>query len=162
MNEGRDTLELLRLRAFLVRFLASNSSGRLLGEEDGLDVGQDTTLGDGYSGQQLVQLFVITNGQLQVTRNDSGFLVVSGSISCQLEHFSRQILHHGSQVNGSTSTNTLGIVAFSQQTMDTTDRELKSCFRRTTLGLGLDFSAFSTSRHVNRLIGGATAAKSKK
>ena len=31
----------------------------LLGEEDGLDVGEDAALGDGDAGQQLVQLLVI-------------------------------------------------------------------------------------------------------
>ena len=31
----------------------------LLGQEDGLDVGQDAALGDGHAGQQLVQLLVI-------------------------------------------------------------------------------------------------------
>ena len=34
-------------------------AGGLLGEEDGLDVGQDAALGDGDAGQQLVQLLVI-------------------------------------------------------------------------------------------------------
>ena len=32
---------------------------RLLGEEDGLDVGQDTSLGDGDTGEQFVQLLVV-------------------------------------------------------------------------------------------------------
>ena len=35
----------------------------LLGEEDGLDVGQDTSLGDGDTGQKLVQLLVVTDGE---------------------------------------------------------------------------------------------------
>ena len=34
-------------------------AGGLLGQEDGLDVGQDAALGDGDAGQQLVQLLVI-------------------------------------------------------------------------------------------------------
>ena len=38
----------------------------LLGEEDGLDVGEDTALGDGHIGKQLVQLLVDTDGQLEV------------------------------------------------------------------------------------------------
>ena len=40
----------------------------LLGEEDSLDVGQDTSLGDGDTGQQLVQLLVVTDGQLEKER----------------------------------------------------------------------------------------------
>ena len=39
----------------------------LLGEEDGLDVGEDTALGDGHTSKQLVQLLVVTDGQLEVT-----------------------------------------------------------------------------------------------
>ena len=34
---------------------------RLLGEEDSLDVGEDSTLGDGHSSEQLVQLLVVPN-----------------------------------------------------------------------------------------------------
>ncbi len=36
----------------------------LLGQEDGLDVGQNTTLCDCNTGQQFVQLFVVSYGQL--------------------------------------------------------------------------------------------------
>ena len=43
----------------------------LLGEEDSLDVGQHTTLGNGDSLQQLVQLLVVPDGQLQVSGDDS-------------------------------------------------------------------------------------------
>eukprot|EP00045_Choanoeca_perplexa_P009715 m.94793 g.94793 ORF g.94793 m.94793 type:complete len:54 (-) comp15004_c0_seq3:25-186(-) len=43
-------------------------AGALLGEEDVVDVGQDTTLGDGHTRQQLVELFIVTHGQLDVAR----------------------------------------------------------------------------------------------
>lgn len=33
----------------------------LLGEEDGLDVGEDAALGDGHSSEQLVQLLIVTD-----------------------------------------------------------------------------------------------------
>ena len=39
------------------------SAGGLLGQEDGLDVGQDAALGDGDTGQQLVQLLVVPGTQ---------------------------------------------------------------------------------------------------
>ena len=51
----------------------------LLGEEDGLDVGEDTALGDGHTGKQLVQLLVVTDGQLEVTGDDPGLVVVTTS-----------------------------------------------------------------------------------
>ena len=53
----------------------------LLGEEDGLDVGQDTSLGDGDTGEQFVQLLVVPDGELEVTGDDPGLLVVTGSIA---------------------------------------------------------------------------------
>merc|ERR550519_185752 len=47
-------------------------AGGLLGEEDGLDVGQDAALGDSNAGQQLVQLLVVPDGELEVPRDDPG------------------------------------------------------------------------------------------
>ena len=40
-------------------------TGGLLGQEDGLDVGQDAALGDGDAGQQLVQLLIIPGTKVQ-------------------------------------------------------------------------------------------------
>ena len=65
----------------------------LLGEEYSLDVWQYTTLGKGHTREQLVQLLVITDGQLQVTGDDPCLLVVTGSIACQLKNFSGQYVH---------------------------------------------------------------------
>ena len=42
-----------------VEGLLGSSLLGFLGQEDGLDVGQDTSLGDGDTGEQLVQLLVI-------------------------------------------------------------------------------------------------------
>ena len=39
---------------------------RLLGQEHSLDVRQDTSLGDGDTGEQLVELLVITDGELKI------------------------------------------------------------------------------------------------
>lgn len=98
----------------------------LLGQQDSLDVGQDTTLGNGDPGQELVELLVVTDGQLQVTGDDTSLLVVSCSIACQLQNFSSEVLHDGSQVNWSSRTYTLGIVALTQQTVDSAHWELKA------------------------------------
>lgn len=67
-----------------------------------MNVGEDTTLGDGDVTQKLVQLLIVTDGELQVTRNDTGLLVVTGGVSSQLENFSSEVLEDGSQVDGST------------------------------------------------------------
>ena len=100
----------------------------LLGQKNSLDVGKDTNLGNGHFGQHFVQFFVITDGQLQVTGDDYGlfFLYWLWNISWRLKNLSSQIFHDSCQVDRSTSTNSMGIVAFAEKTMDTTDGELKS------------------------------------
>ena len=130
--------------------LAGGLGLRLLGEEHSLDVGQNTTLSDGDTGQKLVQFLVVADSQLQVTGDDSGLLVVTGSVASQLQNFGGKVLEDGSEVDGGTGTDTLSIVSFAEQTVDTTDGELKSCTGGARLALSLGFSSFSTARHVDR------------
>ena len=67
-----------------------------------VDVGEDTTLGDGDVAQKLVQLLVVADGELKVTGNDTGLLVVTSGVTSQLEDFSSQVLENGSEVNRGT------------------------------------------------------------
>ena len=99
---------------------------RLLGEEYSLDVGKYTTLGDGHTGEKFVQFLVIADGQLKVSWDDPGLLVVTGSISCQLENLSGKVLHNSSQVYWGTSSYSLGIISLAQVTVDTSYGELKT------------------------------------
>ena len=99
---------------------------RLLGQKHSLDVGQHTTLGDGHTGQKLVQLLVVADGQLKVTGDDSRLLVVTGGVACQLEHLSGQVFQDGSQVDWCSGSNTLSIVALAQKTVDTSHGELQT------------------------------------
>ena len=117
----------------------------LLGEENGLDVWQHTTLGDGDSCQQFVQLLVVTDGELEVTGDDSGLLVVTSGVTCQLEDFSGEVLQDCGQVDWGASSDSLGVVALAEQTVDTADWELKSGTGRPGLGLRLDFASLSSS-----------------
>ena len=119
----------------------------LLGQKDSLDVGEDTALGNGDSGEQFVELLVVTDGQLEVTGDDPGLLVVTGSVASQLEDLSRQVLHNGSQVHGGTGSYALSIVSLAEQTMDTSNGELESGPAGPRLCLSLDLSSFAASRH---------------
>ena len=119
----------------------------LLGQEHSLDVGQHTSLGDGDAGQQLVQLLVVSDGQLEVTRDDTGLLVVAGSVAGQLEHLGGQVLEHGSQVDGSTGAHSLSVVALAEQTVDSAHGELETSAGRARLGLSLHFASLATTRH---------------
>jgi len=98
---------------------------RLLGQEDGLDVGQHTTLGDGHSAQEFIELLVVADGQLQMAGDDASLLVVAGSVSGQLQDLSGQVLKHSRKVNGSSGTDALSVVPFTEESVDTADGELK-------------------------------------
>ena len=123
----------------------------LLGQQDGLDVGQHTTLGDGDTGEQFVQLLVIADGELQVSGDDPALLVVTSSIACQLENLGGQVLHHCSQVDGGASSHTLGVVTFTQVAVNTPYRELQTGTGAAGLALSLCLASFTTSRHDDSL-----------
>jgi len=98
-------------------------ASRLLGQEIGMDVGQDTTLSNGDVTEELVQFLIVADGELKMTRDDTGLLVVTSGIASQLEDFSCEILENSCEVDWRTSTNTLSVVALAQKTVDTTDWE---------------------------------------
>ena len=125
------------------RKILGGSLAGLLGEENRLYAGQHTTLGDCRTRQELAQLFVVTNGGLKMTGDDSGLLVVASGVSSQLEDFSSEVLKHGGEVNGSTGTDTLGVFSFSDQTVDTTDRERSPARDERVLAFDFAFSPLS-------------------
>ena len=88
-----------------------------------MNVGEDTTLGDGNVSEKLVQLLIVPDGELEMAGDDTGLLVVAGSVTGQLENLGSEVLKDGSEVDGSTSTDTLGVVALAEETVDTTDGE---------------------------------------
>ena len=101
-----------------------------------MDVGQDTTLGDGDVSQQLVQLLIVADGELEMSGDDTGLLVVAGGVASQLENLGSKVLEDGSEVNGGTGTDTLGVVALAEQTVDTADGESQTSLGRTATEVG--------------------------
>lgn len=93
-----------------------------------MNVWQDTTLCDCNVAQKLVQLLIVTDGQLEMTRDDTGLLVVTGGVASKFEDFSSKVFEHGCKVDWGTSTDTLGIVSLSQETVDTADGECETSF----------------------------------
>ena len=67
-----------------------------------VDVRKHTALGDGDLAEKLVQLFIVADGKLKVTRNDTSLLVVTCSISSQLENLSSKIFQDSGEINGCT------------------------------------------------------------
>lgn len=67
-----------------------------------MDVGEDTTLRDGDVSKQFVQFLVVADGKLKVTWDNTGFLVVTGSVACQFKDFCSKIFEDCGKVDGGT------------------------------------------------------------
>jgi hypothetical protein len=98
-----------------------------------VNVGEDTTLGDGDVSEKLVQLLVVSDGELKMTGDDTGLLVVAGGVASQLEDFSSKVLEDSGEVDGSTGADTLSVVALAEQTVNTTDGESETGLGRTAV-----------------------------
>lgn len=96
-----------------------------------VDVRQHTTLGDGDMSQELVQLLVVSDSELKMTGDDTCLLVVTSSVASQLKNFGGEVLEDSSEVDRGTGTDTLGVVALPQKTVDTTNRERETSLGRT-------------------------------
>lgn len=103
--------------------------------------------------EELVQLLIVADGELQMTRDDTGLLVVTSGVASQLKNLSSEVLQDSSQVDGGTfltrqyetpkikrvkyrqhtSTNTLGVVSLAEKTVNTSDGERETGLRRTAV-----------------------------
>lgn len=91
-----------------------------------VNVWQDTTLGDRDVTQELVQLLIVSDGELKMTRDDTGLLVISCGVASEFENFGSEVLKDSCEVDWSTSTDTLSVVSFSEKSVDTTDWECET------------------------------------
>jgi hypothetical protein len=139
-GEGKERdLHLLALGALLAA---------LLGEEGVVDVGEDTTLGDGDAVEKLVELIVVADSKLDVAGVDAVLLVVVGGVTGKLDNLGGEVLEDGSEVDGGTSTDAGSVVAVAEVTVDTTDREAEPSAGRAGLALALGgLSGLSTTSH---------------
>ena len=110
-----------------------------------MNVGEDTTRGDGDTTEQLVQLLVVLDGKGDVTGHNTRLLVVTGGVSGKLEDLGTEVLEDGSQVNGGTSSHTGGVLSLTEVTADTTNGELKTSLSRSGGGLLLSTATLSFS-----------------
>ena len=122
----------------------------LLGEKHGVDVGENTAGSDGDTAEELVELFVVADGELKVAGSDTGLLVVAGSVAGEFEDLGAEVLEDGSEVHGGTTASAGGVAAKLQVTSDTADGELKSGFGGPAGGLAsfLAAASFSFARHA--------------
>ena len=117
----------------------------LLGQKHRVDVGKNTTGRDCHTAKQLVELFIVADGELKVAGNDARLLVIAGRVSGQLEDLSGEILHDGSEVHGSTSTDAGRVLACLEVAGNTAHGELKTGLRRLRHGLLAALAAASAT-----------------
>lgn len=98
-----------------------------------MNVREDTTRGNGNTAKQLVELLIVTDGELNVTRDDTGLLVITSGVSGELENLSGKVLHHSGHVDWGTGTDTVGVTALAKETMNTTNWELEASLAGTGL-----------------------------
>ena len=98
----------------------------LLGQKHRVDVGKHTTGRDRHTSEQLVELLIVADGELDVTGHNAGLLVVLGGVTGELEDLSGEVLKDSSEIDGGTSTNSLGVSSVLEESGDSSDGELKS------------------------------------
>lgn len=92
-RENKDNLHLLRAA------LGTGDLGSGLWQQVGVDVRHDTTLGDDNVAEQLVEFLVVADGELKMAGDDTGLLVVTGSVTSKLEHFGSEVLQDSSEID---------------------------------------------------------------
>ena len=108
-----------------LHLLASLGLGRLV-DEGLVDVGDDSSSGDGGLDEG-VELLVSADGELQVTGRDTLDLKILARVSGELEDLGGEVLEDGGGVDGGGGSDALASLDGSlQETVDTTDGELKS------------------------------------
>ena len=112
----------------------------LLGEKDGVDVRENTSLGAGDVAEELVQLFVVSDGELDVTRDDSGSLIVLGGVAGEFEKLGGEVLEYRGHVDRGSRAHSLGISPLSEVPCHAADGELETCLGAPGRGLALSSS----------------------
>merc|ERR1719305_2247173 len=95
-------------------------------DEEAVDVWENTTGGDGGILKESVELLVVSDSELDVSWDDSGLLVILGGVTCELEDLSGEVLKDGSEVDWSTSSDSLGVSSLLHESGNSADWELKS------------------------------------
>ena len=111
-----------------------------------MDVGEDTTGGDGDGAEELGELLIVADRQLDVAGHDAGLLVVAGRVAGELEDLGGEVLEDGGEVHGGTGTDAGGVLANLEVARDAADGELEARLRGARDGL-LAGLALTTTRH---------------
>ena len=61
------------------------------GKKNGVDVGDDTRVGDGDIGKKLVELLVVADGEHHVAGDNADLLVITRGVASKLENLGREV-----------------------------------------------------------------------
>ena len=64
-----------------------------------VDEGHDTTLGDDDMAKEFVQLLIVPDGKLKMTRHNTLLLVIARCVACELKNFGSKIFKDCCEVN---------------------------------------------------------------
>ena len=117
-----------------------------------MDVGEDTTGGDGDAAEELVELLVVLDGEGDVAGDDAALLVVAGGVAGELEDLGAEVLEDGGEVDGGTGTHAGGVLALTEVTADTADGELQTGLGGRAGGLLGATASLSFSGHGRCLV----------
>ena len=91
-----------------------------------VDVWENTTGGDGGILHELSEFLVVSDGELDVSWDNSGLLVILAGVSCELEDLGGEVLKDGSEINWGTGTDSVGVSSLLHESGDSSDWELKT------------------------------------
>ena len=76
--------------------------------------------------EKFVEFLVVSDGEEDVSGDDSGLLVVLGGVSGEFEDLSSEIFEDSGEVDGGTSSDSFGVVGMSEETSNSSDGELET------------------------------------
>ena len=91
-----------------------------------MDVREDTTGSDSAVLKELVEFFVVSNSELDVSWDDSGLLGVLGSVSGKFENLGGEVLKDSSEIDWGTSSDSGGGSVLLEESSDSSNWELKT------------------------------------
>ena len=72
----------------------------LLFEKELVDVARDASLGNRNLTNKLVQLLIVLNGKLDVSGNNTGFLVLASAVTGKLKQLGNEVFEDSTHENG--------------------------------------------------------------
>jgi hypothetical protein len=95
-------------------------------EQHSVDVRKNTSSRNRDTTEEFVQFLVVLDSQSDVSGNDTALLVVTGSITSELQDLGAKVFQDSRKVNRCSSSHAGSVFSQTKVASDTTDGELKS------------------------------------